>query len=340
MKKQKFAIKSCSDAINDKIYIYQNKCVLECPENYFPDLNNLCILQEEQTDYLTNIDSTNEIINKEGENNFDQFIQNSNSLISSYLEKNLEIEIENVNNNSIIHYCYSSKTNLNTLMNLNPNLTYLNLKECEKKIIKECFLDENSDLLIFGKQSANIYENSSVNIFDYEIYTRKGEKINISICENTNIELSSPITYLNSEIFEKARILYEQGYDIFNLSSNFYYDYCISAYINNSDLTLDIRKEEIYPHNITLCQNGCIYNGVDLENKRLLCSCNSNLTKSNEIIHDNEDIVEEVEENFFIYIVDMINYQIILCYKLIFNIENYFYNFGFYVSLCIINSLY
>ena len=32
----------------------------------------------------------------------------------------------------------------------------------------------------------------------------------------------------------------------------------------------------------------------------------------------------------------MINYQIILCYKLIFNIENYFYNFGFYASLCII----
>ena len=222
-------------------------------------------------------------------------------------------------------------------MNLNPDLTFLNLKDCEKELIKENLLDDNSDLIILGKQSANIYNNSLVNSFDYEIYTRKGEKIsNLSICENINIELSLPITNLDSIILEKARILYEQGYDIFNLSSNFYYDYCTSAYLNNSDLTLNIRKEDIYPDNISFCQNGCIYNGVDLENKRFVCSCNSNLSKNFEENTKNEEIFEEVEENFFIYIVDMINYQIFLCYKLIFNFNNYFYNFGFYVGFFIL----
>ena len=59
-----------------------------------------------------------------------------------------------------------------------------------------------------GKQSPNKYENSSVNIFDYEIYTRKGEKINnLSIWGNANTKLSSTITYLNSAIFEKVRYL-------------------------------------------------------------------------------------------------------------------------------------
>ena len=32
----------------------------------------------------------------------------------------------------------------------------------------------------------------------------------------------------------------------------------------------------------------------------------------------------------------MINYQIFLCYKLIFNFNNYFYNFGFYVGFSIL----
>ena len=317
---------SCSDAINDKIYIYQNKCVLECPENYFPDLNNLCTMIVEQTDEL--------IVNKKENNIFEQF---SNSVINSYLKKNSEIEIQKSNNDSIIYYCYSSKTNLNDLININQNLTFLNLKECEKKMIKENFLDQNSELLILGKQSLNIFENSPFNIFDYEIYTRKGEKIkNLSICENTNIELSSPIFNLDSNIFEKAIILYEQGYDIFNLSSNFYYDYCTSAYLNNSDLTINVRKEDILPDNISFCQSGCAYNGVDLENKRFLCLCNSNLSKNYEENNINEEIAQEVEENFFIYIIDMINYQIFLCYKLIFIFDNYLYNFGFYVSFCFI----
>ena len=83
-------------------------------------------------------------------------------------------------------------------MNINSNLTYVNLKECEGLLINENNLDDNSDLLILGKESPNIYENSSVNNFDYEIYTRKGEKIgNLSICENTSIELSSPIIHLD-----------------------------------------------------------------------------------------------------------------------------------------------
>ena len=71
-------LESCSDATNNKIYIYQNKCVLECPESYFPDLNNLCIIQEEQSDYLTNIDSTDEILTKNAIANGDTLILDNN----------------------------------------------------------------------------------------------------------------------------------------------------------------------------------------------------------------------------------------------------------------------
>lgn len=74
--------------------------------------------------------------------------------------------------------------------------------------------------------------------------------------------------------------------------------------------------------------DGCEYNGVNLETKRVNCLCNSN----SEIDNNKENLFEEVQQNFFIYIVDMINYQIIGCYEKLFNIKNYYYNIGFYIG--------
>ena len=34
----------CSEAINGNIFLYFNKCISKCPENYIPDINNICIL--------------------------------------------------------------------------------------------------------------------------------------------------------------------------------------------------------------------------------------------------------------------------------------------------------
>ena len=105
--------------------------------------------------------------------------------------------------------------------------------------------------------------------------------------------------------------------------------------MNDSDLSLSVRQEDIYPTNISFCQDGCFYNGVDLENKRVYCKCNSNLSKEYDENEKTQLFIEEVEENFFIYIIDMINYQIVLCYHLLFDINNYYLNFGFYIGFFI-----
>ena len=65
---------------------------------------------------------------------------------------------------------------------------------------------------------------------------------------------------------------------------------------------------------------------------------------NNENKESDENIYEEVEQNFFIYIIDMINYQIFPCYKLIIDKNSYINNFGFYIGafllfLIIINML-
>ena len=97
-------------------------------------------------------------------------------------------------------------------------------------------------------------------------------------------------------------------------------------------MTLGLRQDEIYPGNESLCMDGCIYNGVDLEEYRVNCLCNMNLSENIEENENNFENVEEVEQNFFTYLASMINYQIIICVKIILDKKNYINNFGFYVN--------
>ena len=355
----------CSVSTNGNIYLYLNQCKSHCPENYIPDENNKCIIKEINTkdeivesslindisstevkkdissttndissNVLTNM-PTNEIIQTSTEyvnNNVNECYINVDSLIDEYKRKNEIIEIKELEQCSIIYYCYSSNTNIDALMNINPNLIYIDFKKCKNTLIDENIIEEDSELLIIGKQQSISSEKSVINDFDYAIYIDNGTKISdISMCQESKLEMSSPIN--NGEDLELALSLYEQGYDIFNLSSSFYYDICISAYINDSDLTLSIRKNDIIQEDKSICLEGCTYNGVNLTTKRISCLCdmdynNNGSSKINQ--------VEEVEENFFSYILDMINYKIIICYKLISHFQNYFYNFGFYTGIGIL----
>ena len=67
------------------------------------------------------------------------------------------------------------------------------------------------------------------------------------------------------------------------------------------------------------------------ETKIINCTCNpnNNITEKTENI---PNFMEEVESNFFSYIVDMINYKIIGCYYKVFDINNYKNNIGFYIE--------
>ena len=188
------------------------------------------------------------------------------SLINNFIDNNLELEAKQINDNTIM-YCYSSETNLDTLISLNPDLTYLDFKECIDLLTKEKIIKEQSDLLIIVKEYFNI---TSENNFDYEMHTRDGKNIsNLSICDNTNIKISTPIKDLDVINYYEAEYFSKQGYDIYNKSSEFYYDYCLSSYINQSDLTVSLRQQEVYPKNVSLCKDGCKYNDIDYDTKRI-----------------------------------------------------------------------
>ena len=68
----------------------------------------------------------------------------------------------------------------------------------------------------------------------------------------------------------------------------------------------------IYPNNITLCKSNCKYSGVNIEERRVICSCIINNKTDDEVGVQNK-------ENFLAYTIDYINYRLFLCYKLFFN---------------------
>ena len=248
---------------------------------------------------------------------------NINLLISDYKSKDSILEYKDLEECSTTYYCYSFDAEIDDLININPKLTYINLQDCKNELIKNNILNEDSNLIVVSKKQFN--ENSH-NFELFDISENEIKKIsNISICNNKKIETVSTIE--NTETLEKAIALLEQGYDIFNLSSSFYNDICISVNINNSDVTLNIRQKDLKPDESSLCSDGCVYNGVNLTTKRIKCLCdiddNKNKTENN---------IEEVKENFFSYILGMINYKIIKCFLLIKNFHNYYYNYGFYIG--------
>jgi hypothetical protein len=152
--------------------------------------------------------------------------------------------------------------------------------------------------------------------------------------EDLYVTLTVPIRDLDLANFDYAKIFSDSGYDIYNKNSNFYNDICSPASNDDNDITLKDRKKDIYPNNVTLCKDNCVYKEVDIETQRIVCECNINADKINEKKEDNYFIVDEEDANIIDYLLDNLNYKIFKCVNL-FNIDNLIANPAFYGSLAI-----
>ena len=86
------------------------------------------------------------------------------------------------------------------------------------------------------------------------------------------IFINSPILLNENKlkIYQNAK---NQGYDIYNPNDTFYNDVC-TPYDNenNIDVILNDRKNDYY-ENISLCESNCEYQEINVENKKVKCSC-------------------------------------------------------------------
>ena len=288
--------------------------------------------------------------------------ENNKAVYSFAINSNM---IEETNNNIydlVSSYLWLINTHANNIPSINidstvfednneePKYSYdiSSLSEEVKHNKTQVYMDVNPDTIIFIKQKfslndeqkifVNIIEknnndpNTATTDYIYEFTLENGTVLNISsIEEDIYVETYVPIKDLDLAQFNLVKEFAEQGYDIYDKYSDFYTDFCTPASIDGNDVSLDDRMKDIYPHNVTLCKSNCKYNGINIEEQRVICSCNLNSNKN----VDNEKEIAEDDGNFISYLLDNINYRLFLCYKLFFNANNLKKSYAFYIILMI-----
>ena len=304
-------------------FIYQKQCQLQCPQNtcLTTRINELvqCV------DYKQDMTIYNEIC-IEGIKEYVKMLENITS------DDDI---IPIITNSGVVLNAFSSDAPLEKLMEKYPNFTFVDLGECKDKIIEANNLPPNIKLYIIGIDTPNLYGNSSINVFNFEIYLKNGTQIDdLKPCDRIQILLSSKINDLEIIRFYKAiKFNEDRNYDIYNRTDPFYIDRCSPVSDEGNDIILSDRLKYYYP-NVSICNDGCVYQNVDFYRQRFVCNCNANLTEKVYKFSDGKffEVIDENDETFSEYFLSLINYKIFLCYKLFFEFKNFYSNAGFYIS--------
>ena len=304
---------------------YRGECYLSCPEN-------TCITQinENLATCVDKLDETKIL----GGICFDDFIKILDEIENVKSNKNIVIN----NNPGITLNIYQDGIELNELKNKNPNLTYIQLGQCTEKLIEYYNLNKTEKLIIISMDSYTKVSTHIINDFNFEVYIQNGTQLeDLSICKNIIVFVSTPI--INEELahLKEAQIFNVQGYNIYNLTSEFYTEKCSAAHINGNDITIEDRIIEIYPYNVTFCPQKCELKSVDIISQRLNCNCNISFINYFSQIDSNLEnkLNKRSEENFFIYLLDMLNYKVFACPSVLSKsrIEDYKNNSGFFIGI-------
>ena len=215
----------------------------------------------------------------------------------------------------------------------NTNLTFVELSESQKRdLLRKFGLNEEEKLFVFISDSPSNNSRTATSDYNYIFVLENGTQLNLSdLIDDFYVTVTVPIRDLDLANFDFAKEFSNNGYDIYDKTSDFYNDVCSPASTNDNDIVLKDRKKDIYPNNVTLCKNNCRYKEINLEEQRIICDCNINTNKINETSNENNDFLEENEDtNIANYILDNLNYKIFKCYHLLLNFDNLIKNPAFY----------
>ena len=121
------------------------------------------------------------------------------------------------------------------------------------------------------------------------------------------------------------------GYDIFNINSPFYTDFCTKYTTEDgTDMILADRKKYIYEAimNEINCQENCEFSSYDIQKRYLECSCK--IEEKIDTIDYEKFNPKKMYQSFY-DVLKYSNYKVICCYKLVFNKDNFNYNKGCWI---------
>ena len=158
-------------------------------------------------------------------------------------------------------------------------------------------------------------------IIEYEIYNfETKQKLNLSICKNDKVDISIPVKIDETELYKH------------NISDDYYNDVC---YIIDSkiDIIINDRRNEYYINNMSVCEKDCIFKDYNFNTKKVLCEC---FIKINFPLLSTISFNKDKFINDFKNISNIINLDIIKCYKIVFTKKGLIKNIGNYILIFII----
>ena len=95
----------------------------------------------------------------------------------------------------------------------------------------------------------------------YPLFGRELIKLNLTVCENSKIDLSIPVILSDS-------------LDKINSSSDYYNDICYTyTSEDGTDISLSDRKKDFIKNNLTVCEEACDFSEYDYSYGKAICSC-------------------------------------------------------------------
>ena len=344
-----------SEVYNSELYLLvcksgyilkDNKCIQLCYEtceicsNYSIDISNQnCITCKDGY----SLNNSNCVISFQNLQNFNKF---QNQILNKNITFFVNSPSSSINGQDFKALIYSSKESLNKTT---IGASSLDFGECPK-ILKSHYNIPDEENLIYlmieldkkeintDYNSLNIGKKTLFNIFD-----SSGRKLDISLCEE-NIKLTHNISdiieidLINAESFSKQNI------DVFNSNDRFFNDLC-HPYDNEDgkDIIIKDRINDIY-QNVTFCQVGCSYKGINYDLLTANCDCKtqlmqeifSNITKEEEKSEHDEIVNIKSLSKAFSSNLLIFNYKVITCSDLVFDLNILKNNIGFYCFLILI----
>ena len=215
-------------------------------------------------------------------------------------------------------------TTENQKSNSNKNKTTIDLGECETLLRKAYNLSDEQT--IYMKKVDVKQEGMKIPKIEYDVYCKLfGNnliKLNLTVCEKTKIDLSIPFTIT-------------ENLDKYNTSSGYYNDICYTASSDSgTDITLQDRKKDFMENDKTVCQDDCDFTEYDHETNKAKCSCKVQKSTPTSIA-DMKINKTKIFEGF-LNIKDIMNFKLLICYKVLFTKKGILKNIGSFIIIPII----
>ena len=214
-------------------------------------------------------------------------------------------------------------TSQNQKNNLDINATSIDLGECEALIKNDNNISINETLYII---KIDVFqEGMKTKKVGYDVYYKlfgKGlVKLKLSSCKDTKITILIP--YEISEPVDKL-----------NISSGYYNDICYTTTTKDgTDITLNDRKKIYAIGNMIVCQEECDFADYNYTTFKAKCLCKAKESSSS-LTNFNIDIAQLLKN--IKHIKNFANFNILKCYKKLFNLKGIKENVGSYLLISII----